>query len=226
MIKLSQNFLKSNRDSHLNKLSDLRIKANIPFFHLKGKLLSADNDQGKRHADRLSQYCGQRRPRHVHMKNCHEQQIPHNVGSARNCHKNQRKPGISHSPENTADHIIGHDKQESAAADLHIYHRQFHCLCRRLHQQCQLSGENQKNSGNRYGQNGKKANRAANHPSHLFLALLSDISSDQNRDSHRKAGHGECYQIHDIASGRYSGKPGRTPEPPYHQNIYRAIHGL
>ena len=96
------------------------MKTNIFPFQSKGKFPFPDDNKRQYHTDCLCHHSRQRGACHIPAESCDKQQIPYDIYHTRNPYKNKRHIGIADPPENTADHVIGNDKENTAAANADI----------------------------------------------------------------------------------------------------------
>ena len=123
---------------------------------------------------------------HIPMKACHEDQICNHIDRTRDTDKQERQSRITDSTENAADQIISYNKYDSSATDADVGDRLIHRSRRCLHHRCQCRGKSkQKNCHNRC-KDCKRYDRTTDHLAQPLLVILSDVTSHQNRDSHRK----------------------------------------
>lgn len=132
--------------------------------------------------------CGESGSGDVHSEYRHEKQVADNIHGARDSNEYQRQFGVTQSAENTADEVIRHDEQYSAAAYHHICDRGIQRFRRRLHQLRQLPRENQHNRSNDKAQHQEEAYRSADDPAEPVLALFADVPPHENRHTHGESG--------------------------------------
>ena len=197
--QVRQKFLQGQRRAQAHEFMYLTVRPHVGPFQCKRQFLPADDRQGQYHAHRLGRDGGDGRPCHVHMEHRHQQKVSHDIYHTGDGNEDQREAGIAHPPENTADHIIGHHKDDAASADADILYGQVQRLRRGLHQHGQRPGEDQQRRRQDHCQGQEKTDYAPDDLPYPFRAVFAQVTADQHRDAHGQPCDGKSHQVDHIA---------------------------
>ena len=95
------------------------------------------------------------------MKHGYEEQVPDDIDDAGNSNKDERHDGISKSPEDAADDVVGDDEEDASAAYTDIGYGLFHGLLGSLHDMCKWAGKNRQQDGQHEREDDKEPDSAS-----------------------------------------------------------------
>ena len=132
--QLGQTLLQSQGQTDAEEQAALGVEAEVLPGDGKRQLLFGQQQDGEHHADRLRKHRCDGRAGGVHAEPGHQDEVAHDVDHAGHQHEEQRRPAVTKATEDGGEQVIGHDEEDTAAADAHIAGGQADGLLRCLHQ--------------------------------------------------------------------------------------------
>ena len=156
----------------------------IFLLYCKWQWIFSDKGNGKCYTDCLCNYRRKRCSRCLHVKYTDKQQIENNIDNTCNQYKQKWRAGISDSTENTADSIVGCDKDHSARTDADIANCFIHCFCRNIHQFCRLRSKQDHKRCHKNCKQRKQFNLSCYDITGFFRFLCSHCFSQKHCNTH------------------------------------------
>ena len=203
-----------------------RICLNVALFECEGQLLPADDEEGKKDAERLGRNGRDRRACRCHFEYAHEQIIAQDVEHARKRHGHERDAGIADAAEHAAEHVIGHDEERPCGADAHVIHRCIHGFGRGLHDRHKRHGKELHHDGEQSAEERKQRDARADDLPGFLRVAFAELLPEQHRRADCDADDERRHKVHQPACGGNGGNVRGGGKLADDHHVHRAVHRL
>ena len=160
------------------------------------------------------------------FESAHQQQIQDNIDDAGNGDENQRMLGIPHSPQNSADRVVSHDKKRAAHADIEVSQGFVEGLGRGVHPPQDGRAQQEHHDSDDRPADGIKGEHGAHRLGNLLLPFGADILGDEYGASHRQAADEVDDQNGHLPAHADGGSPHRAVEPADDEHVGHVVQRL
>ena len=188
--------------------------------------MAAEIPQGEENAHCLGKDGCQGGAGSIHPEPAHQNQVQHHIDNAGNQNEEEGGTGVADSPKDTADAVIGGNKDDACGADSDIPDGFRHGGLRNVEKDRNLGCEAEHKDGEQTGHYREQLDLADYQLPGVPLVPGADGFAQKHRDPHGQAGDKAGEHLHDLAACGYGRGAFGGGELSYHRQVHSAVKGL